>query len=139
MKRYLIFIVGLILFSACSVMKSDGTANHLQGTRWVLYIIDQEILDADSLGRFLPTLEIDSTGSRVTGNAACNGYGGIIELGADSLQFGPLMSTKMACSALELEQRFMRQINTKTVKYSRKQGNLILYGEEETLVFHPAE
>ena len=136
----MIILSAACLFSACNVLQNkQNTGAGLQQSRWVLHSIDDAVLNADSLGRFVPTMEFDSLGLNVQGNAACNGYRGTVEIGTDSLHFGPLMSTKMACDALDLEQRFMREINTKTVKYAQVDGLLIIYGAEETLTFQPAE
>jgi heat shock protein HslJ len=49
-------------------------------------------------GDRLPTLRLDSSGSRASGFAGCNRFSGPYTLAGDSLSFGPLVSTKMACA-----------------------------------------
>ena len=45
--------------------------------------------------------------SRVNGNGGCNGYGGTYTLGAgNKIHFSPIISTKMACNALSVENAF---------------------------------
>lgn len=45
-----------------------------------------------------PTLRLESAESRASGFAGCNQFSGPYTLSADSLSFGALMSTKMACA-----------------------------------------
>jgi heat shock protein HslJ len=45
-----------------------------------------------------PTLRLDSAGSRASGFAGCNRFNGPFTLSGDSLSFGALVSTKMACA-----------------------------------------
>lgn len=45
-----------------------------------------------------PTLRLDASGSRASGFAGCNRFTGTYTLAGDSLSFGPLVSTKMACA-----------------------------------------
>lgn len=44
---------------------------------------------------------------RVSGNGSCNGYGGTYHLSAgNKIHFSPIISTKMACSEMEVETAF---------------------------------
>jgi heat shock protein HslJ len=45
-----------------------------------------------------PTLRLDSGESRASGFAGCNRFSGPYTLSGDSLSFGALVSTKMACA-----------------------------------------
>jgi heat shock protein HslJ len=45
-----------------------------------------------------PTLRLESATARASGFAGCNRFSGPYTLGADSLSFGALASTKMACA-----------------------------------------
>ncbi len=45
-----------------------------------------------------PTLRLESATTRASGFAGCNRFSGPYTLSGDSLSFGPLISTKMACA-----------------------------------------
>lgn len=63
-------------------------------------------------GARLPTLEFDPETARVSGFAGVNRYNGAYELGADSLGFGALASTRMAGppELMALEQVFLEAL-----------------------------
>jgi heat shock protein HslJ len=49
-------------------------------------------------GNRAPTLRLDAAAGRASGFAGCNRFTGPFTLAGDSLRFGPLVSTKMACA-----------------------------------------
>jgi len=69
----------------------------LEGTHWVL----DGIVSADVISSVPPgvTASIQISGGRVALEAGCNRGGGTVELTADTLTFGPVALTKMACEA----------------------------------------
>lgn len=79
-----------------------------------------------------PSIEFDADG-KVFGNGGCNSYRGTFKLEENTLSFGPLMSTKMACPSLEGEGKFMQllaspvqaTINGETLTFL-KDGNVVL-------------
>ena len=72
---------------------------------WALTYLNEEVLP---IAERRPTAEINLTDFRIGGNGYCNAYGGeITTYGAEELQFGPLMSTKMMCPEIANEQAFM--------------------------------
>ncbi len=58
-----------------------------------------------------PTLEFPEAG-RVAGHASCNRFFGSVEISSDSLRFGPLGSTRMACAeaAMSQEGRYLKAL-----------------------------
>lgn len=58
-----------------------------------------------------PTMEITADG-KVTGNAGCNNYRSTYTLDGNTVTFGPVMSTKMACPDLKGEQLFTSLLTT---------------------------
>jgi heat shock protein HslJ len=71
----------------------------------------------------------DSTG-RAGGFAGCNGASGVFTLRGDSLSFGPVVSTKMACSqGMDLEQKYIAALGAARA-YRMADGDLILLGDE---------
>ncbi|MFV0377035.1 MAG: META domain-containing protein [Mangrovibacterium sp.] len=50
---------------------------------------------------------------RITGNSGCNQFSGTYELAdGNRIQFSQLVSTKMACLDMSLEQRFLKVLST---------------------------
>ena len=44
-----------------------------------------------------PTMTFDATSSKVSGNSSCNNYNMTFKTSGNTINFGPVMSTKMAC------------------------------------------
>jgi len=69
----------------------------LEGTRWVLDgIVSGDAVSSVPVGVIA---SITIAGGRVDVEAGCNMGGGSVEVTADTLTFGPLATTKMACEA----------------------------------------
>lgn len=73
----------------------------LAGTSWTA----TRIATWSVLEEHPATLEIDGEG-RVSGKSGCNGFGGTVEVGDDSIAFSPLTSTMMACPDEQMVQEF---------------------------------
>ncbi|HIE21301.1 MAG TPA: META domain-containing protein, partial [Acidimicrobiia bacterium] len=80
-------------------------------------------------------------GDRVSGTAACNGYGGTLRLSGDRFSVDNLAVTEMACfppETMESEQAFLEAlIDVDTVEVA--DGRLVLRGETVELVFTALE
>lgn len=77
------------------------------GREWKLVALGGAAAPIGAFGKPV-TLQLDSAESRVAGFAGCNRYFGPVTIGKDSLQFGALASTKMACAdGEELERNFL--------------------------------
>ncbi|MDR1090227.1 MAG: META domain-containing protein [Prevotella sp.] len=59
----------------------------------------------------IPTMEITADGN-VAGNAGCNNYRSTYTLDSNTVTFGPVISTKMACPGLQGEQLFASFLTT---------------------------
>ena len=75
------------------------------------------------------TMEIKTDSLHVAGSAGCNRYSGKFTMRADSIDFGPLVSTKMACPGwpMELETRFLSALDD-AVTYAVSDSTLIFTG-----------
>jgi heat shock protein HslJ len=51
------------------------------------------------------SIEFSSDG-KLTGNVGCNGFGGDYKMAGDTITFGPIISTMMACENPIAEQEF---------------------------------
>jgi putative lipoprotein len=71
---------------------SPGTRGELQGTAWRL----EDLGGGGVLDRVEATLEFPEEG-RVSGKGSCNRFTGTVEIEGDSISFGALASTAMAC------------------------------------------
>lgn len=100
---------------------------------WVLLSLDGEPLALNSE----ITLTFDADNG-VSGNSGCNSYGGGYTLEGDTLTFGALFSTLMACmdeSLMEQEQAYLRTLEAVT-GYTLQNHTLTLSTSEgQTLVF----
>jgi heat shock protein HslJ len=67
-------------------------AGELSGTSWRL----EDLAGVAALPNIEATLEFPEAG-KVAGRASCNRFFGTVEISGESVKFGPLASTKMAC------------------------------------------
>lgn len=100
----------LLSFTKDMSPKTETFSTEALVGHWVLTSIGGEDLGKLFSGK-VPTIEFDSEG-KVFGNGGCNSYRGTFKLDDNTLDFGPLMSTKMACPGLEGEGKFMGLLST---------------------------
>ena len=131
--RLTLFVLTALLPGACAAAPPDDGVEDLIGTRWVAEDIDgDEVVDQPQ-----STISFDEA-TRVTGNAGCNRFFGSAQLGAQTLELGPLGSTRMACpdaimdqeyrflKALEASRRYRLDAGTNRLSLSDAQGNIVL-------------
>jgi heat shock protein HslJ/uncharacterized lipoprotein YbaY len=88
-----------------------------------------------------PWIMLEPRSKRFTGYAGCNRFSGSYEVAHDSLRFGRVMSTQMACISMETEQTFLRalrftrryQVLGRTLDLRDDRGRLLARLEERTL------
>lgn len=68
------------------------TSTHLVGTSWRL----EDLGGQKALEGVEATLEFPEAG-KVSGRGSCNRFFGAVEISGQSIKFGPLAATKMAC------------------------------------------
>ena len=82
------------------------------------------------------TLEID--GTRVSGQGPCNRYFGSVvqsNTGSNSIQLGPLASTKMACPHLSTEHNYFQDLQRVSMVTVVPDGLVLMTSDQTTLVF----
>ena len=84
-------LIALVMVFACDPGGAIAVVP-LPGTSWIL----EEVGGAQAVARGRATLEFTEPG-RASGNGSCNRFSGTVAIAWDSVSFGPLMSTKMAC------------------------------------------
>ena len=106
----------------------------LDGTAWRLSELNGErVLDSAKA-----TLEFAR--GRVTGNSSCNRFSGTVNVAADSIHFGALLSTRMACpDAIMRQEAAYLEALSNAVRYTREGNSMILHqkGSAKPLRFEP--
>lgn len=101
---------------------------------WVLEQINGEKIDiAQDTQR--PYMEIHLDKCQVMGNLVCNTFTSDVYFGREQITFSYLMSTKIACPNLNVEQRFAQVMGAKTFNYRFEELQLTLENETDTLTF----
>ena len=135
MKLWRLFaILILAAVSACSAFSSQP---NLEGTAWELTQLQGQPVTAGKI----PTLAFRD--GQVSGNASCNSFSGPYQRGfGETLKFGSMMSTLMACldsGQMEREGLYLGAL-AQTAKYRVENGHLYLYDQGGSLLveFKPA-
>ena len=120
MLQFFIIVFAFVL-GGCNSAKDIGGMFHL-------------ISDDPALQRV--TLEIEDT--RVSGQGPCNRYFGSIthsDTGSNSIQVGPLASTKMACPNLSAEHRYFQDLQRVSMVKVVSDELLLATSDQVKLVF----
>lgn len=97
------------------------------GVDWELMELDGKTAAAGAGGR-RATIRFDADTARVGGFSGCNRFSGSYTLDGDTLQFGPLVMTRMACArGMELESELAAAL-TATRRYELSTTQLKLFG-----------
>jgi heat shock protein HslJ len=100
--------------------------------QWTLATLGERAAPLGAGGR-PATLGLDSVTSRAVGFAGCNRFSASYRLSGDSLSFGPVASTRMACTdGDELERSFLAALPA-VVTYQVTDSALTLSGPGGTL------
>lgn len=84
-----LFLLAILTLSACAAPGNSSAS--LAGTAWNVTAINGNPIVAGST----PSLAFDE--EQASGNGSCNSFSGQYSASGDSLSFGPLISTLMAC------------------------------------------
>lgn len=99
----------------------------LSAHTWTLVALGERS-NPTGAGDKAPDLTFASAESRAAGFAGCNRFSGSYTLAGDSLRFGPLMSTKMACPGQDqVEVGYLAALGA-TVTFTMADSSLILHG-----------
>lgn len=96
-------ILDLLAYLEAGV-ESTATSVPLGGTHWRLVQLGNTPVDRGTVGKEAH-LVFDPSSGRVSGSGGCNRLAGTFEAADDSMTFGPLAGTRMACpEGMEIEQ-----------------------------------
>ncbi len=114
-----------------------NTSSALDG-KWALESMGGETASA-KFGEQAPYLEFQTAEGRLAGFGGCNRTGGGFEVINDSIQFLQLVSTKMACPAVQSESAFLQMISEKTLAVAVDGEVMRLTLGQDVLVFRRVE
>ncbi|QYU68442.1 META domain-containing protein [Leptolyngbya sp. 15MV] len=118
---------------------TDNSAKSLAAKRWILKSIGGDKIE---LSKDLPFLNFDREKMSAGGNGGCNVFGGSFEVKDNSIKFGDMFSTMMACeheNRMSIEQRFFDGLRSAD-RFEINNGRLILYkGDDPVLEFAAAD
>ncbi|MBE2279364.1 MAG: META domain-containing protein [Ignavibacteriaceae bacterium] len=132
MYKILIVITLTILFAGCfsqSVIKEETVL--LSNNLWTLSSLPGiEVLDSQS--EKAPNISFNLNENKVSGFAGCNRFMGPVQINGETIKFGNIASTMMACPEMELEIKFMKIFNT-VDRYTIQDGKLIFFSGDNVV------
>ncbi|MGI6220153.1 MAG: META domain-containing protein [Bacteroidaceae bacterium] len=106
-KHFIIALAVAVAATACGTKKNAATTAIPPKGNWRITAVNGNAVP-DSLESNTPYIAFDSDTRRIHGCSGCNIVNGNYKTAApDSLRFGPLMTTMMACPYLELERTIL--------------------------------
>ena len=125
---YFHLIFAMILISGCSHTGQSGDTPFLD-TTWNLSELFSE--KTQYAGSQLPYLRFEP--ERVNGNDGCNNFFGSYTMDEDSLKFGLLASTRMACPDMEGFDVIFNKMLSMTTRFRITGNRLDLFEDEKLL------
>src|SRR5690349_6178487 len=95
-SRLALLVVGGAV-AGCVSTHASGDLTTLSGPDWRLVELNGRAAIPDDPAR-RPWIRFNTDSSRVSGSAGCNRMSGPFTLSGESMHFGALISTKMACA-----------------------------------------
>lgn len=130
LRIVLVVALATLVTGCCGCRKAQKKARlPLVGTEWQLIQLGERTIVPQE-GKF--TLTFLSEENRVAGVGACNRLTGTYQTGeSNALKIGPLISTRMACEGMDVEQQFAKALET-TTRYDMD-GQMLMLFENGTL------
>ncbi len=107
------------------------TATDLSGI-WRLQSIKGDDVKADAPLQ-TPTLELNFSDNRLTGNTSCNSYNAPFTFSKNVLEVQPLITTRMACDKMDLENKFVKTF-TGRMDIDLENGKLVVRKENKEIM-----
>ena len=103
-SRLLLFAVAAMSFACAKTRAAAGSVQQLSGSDWRLTELNgRPAVPSDTTRR--PWIKFEADAGRVSGSAGCNRMSGSFRLDGASIDFGAMVSTKMACADPALNQQ----------------------------------
>jgi heat shock protein HslJ len=109
-----------------SASKQNSAPASLAGTEWIL----RDLAGTPALENVKATLAFLEAG-RAAGNASCNRFTGSAEISGDTIKFGMLASTRMACAdnAVSSQETEYLKALAAAKRFELKDYTLLIYAE----------
>jgi heat shock protein HslJ len=101
---------------------------------WAIIQIGDKVLKNEDFPNGMPNFEINLTEGEISGTDGCNRFRGSIKATADSLIFGNLMSTQMACPNMDMSGLTGKTLGGNTFSYKLVKGKLLLSQDDSVVV-----
>ena len=122
MKTLIFSILVLLMATSCKSKKGTSASEKLANGSWQVELLE------NTKPKSTQTFIIED--SKIKGKAACNGYGGKIELKEkNGITISDVMGTKMACANLAEETLYFSKLRNVT-NYKIIKGELFFYNNE---------
>jgi len=133
-KVIVIVLFTAMILTACSNSKSPSD-DPLSGTSWELVFYRKStVLEG-------PIITANFEDGEVNGSAGCNSFSGSYQVEGDTISFGPIASTLMACmdpeGIMEQETMFLAWLQDAQTFWIRDNQLLIFRSDGEALTFIP--
>jgi heat shock protein HslJ len=121
-----------VLFVACNPLQKNSqmkAAQELSGNYEVYSLYKKAVIGKK------PTMSFDFNTKQISGNAACNGFGGAFSQTNDQLTFGPFRATKMYCSEpiMQTEKTFFKALS-ETKYVTNKDAELLFLDAQKNIL-----
>ena len=128
MKQSIYLVIAIVFISGCTHIGQSSDAPFLD-TGWNLDELFNEKIQ--SSGSKIPHLRFEA--ERVSGNDGCNNFSGGYTKDEDSLKFGMLASTRMACPQIEGFEMIFNKMLSMTTRYRITGNKLELFANDKLL------
>lgn len=126
MKTLLLSSLLIFALIACKTKKGTAQLDKLENSSWEVVLLNSEIPDSKQT--------ITIIDNSLKGKAACNGFGGKINLTDKNLiSISDIVSTKMACPNLSEENTLFQNLRN-TTNYKRVKEELSFYNSDNKLL-----
>lgn len=112
----------LKMYEGCGQYLYDYRLNDI----WVLESVNNQKLVKSDFLKGLPRLELNIAQQKLVGYTGCNNINGAMEVQGKKLRFGYIISTKMACSNIGFENKYLKSLSNQTIPYFIETGRLHL-------------
>jgi heat shock protein HslJ len=109
MKKTFLFVIALLILTACSTVSSDITGD------WKLVSHGDAANPTPALPNVDASINFDANG-QMSGNVGCNGFGGSYEMSGDTITFSSIMSTLMYCEQTSAQEQSVLGVFSDKVK-----------------------
>jgi heat shock protein HslJ len=127
MKKIYWIMLAMFIVAACGSTNSASITGN-----WELLSYGSPSSQTTAVPDVATSIEFSSDG-KLTGNVGCNGFGGDYKMDGDTITFGPIVSTMMACENPIAEQEFaVLKTFTETASYTLNADTLTVTSADGT-------